>query len=273
MKFYMTYNRSAPRKIIPYIESNDVPVMCISMDRWSEATDQFKEMWDYDTSVIIDSGGFGVLNNSSSDNPTYPFSVDEYHQWLSTYSDRFEWAAVMDFACEEQFDDIYSVDERIDKTIENTIYHFDKDPDYDLIPVLQGRLIHQYLECYDRLKDHGIPVDRVGLGTVCRVSESDKIAWLENKLRKNTEIEWMHGFGVKITAIKNGVGFESMDSAAWAMPLKFGKYFELKDNTLEQHLGYEEHKEAAYSSFKAYYEYAEEKVFRRPDGKLFRASK
>jgi hypothetical protein len=218
--------------------------------RWSEAKQEFLHMWEYNNPRVIDSGGYNVQADvlkgggplprrldwylHSEGAPIYPFSVKKYHDWLTENSGEFDWAAVMDYACEERFDPLWSVTDRIEATIHNTIKQFDMlSGEYDLLPVLQGRCLDDYLYCYDRLKEVGIPVERCGLGTVCRISSSDEIVDLEHQLRERREFEHIHGFGVKIEAYKMGASFESADSQAWVWHASHGEEYRDGGHRLE----------------------------------------
>lgn len=257
MRFYMTFSRDAPGTVVPYAEAHDIPLMTSALTRYG--ANGFNDLWSYATPHAVDSGGYSALARHGD----YPYSVEDYHAWLRQHKDEFEWAAVMDYACERRFDDQFSVQERIDMTVENTIQHFNLDPDYDLLPVLQGRLRFQYLETYDRLRDHGIPTDRVGLGTVCRIESSPKIVQLENEIREATDIEWMHGFGVKITAFKNGASFESADSAAWNVAPSHGKCYIDDETRLNAVSTDNTSNEDIFESFKNYYSYVRRILDRR----------
>lgn len=233
----MTYARSRPNELIPWIEEHQVPLLTNAMHRWSYNTDRFLDMWEYDTFHTIDAGGYNVQarfvdlhGNIDADQqdvyaehlkeyPFYPWTLDEYHEFLSEHTHEFEWATIMDYACEDRFNELWSVEDRIEKTFEATIEHFNKlqdsSADYKLLPVLQGRSLDQYLEFYDRLNAHGIPTDHVGVGTICRISSENKIVELEQDIRENTNIDRIHGFGVKVDAYKKGATFDSGDSQAW----------------------------------------------------------
>lgn len=173
----------------------------------------------------------------------------------------------MDYPCEPEFDNLFSVEDRISMSVENAISQTNLDPSYDLIPVLQGRLLHQYIDCYDRLVDHGIDCSRVGIGTLCRVASSPKICWLEERLRAETGIEWIHAFGTKIDAIKLGATF---DSSAWIQPLNFGLTYTRSENHLEKVRLDNTPRERTLQSFKAYYTHVNDVIDSYAPGKLLR---
>jgi hypothetical protein len=224
----------------------------------------------YDTPFIIDAGGYNVQSYHDTHSPTsvqqelasnypfYPWSVREYHNWLSDNHQLFDWACVMDYACEERFDHVWSVEERMQATLDNTLEHFNMDPDYDLVPVIQGRSIDQYVKFTEMLQDYGIDVSEVGLGTVCRLSNTNEIISVEQELRERTDIERMHGFGVKIGAYKKGVNFESADSAAWNYPSASGRmlYLSAEDGVvMTKRVDEDSNLMATVESFMSYYTY------------------
>lgn len=179
---------------------------------------------------VLDSGGYTAMNEFGGD---FPWSVGEYHEWAQSMYEKkpFSWVAVMDLACEPAFDDVISVSERIDRTVENTIKLLEHDPEYPVLPVLQGREIEQWIGCYDKLRDHGIDPEFAGVGTLCRQTSGNKIKEIIRALRSRTDIDAFHGFGVKSTAFKAGVELESADSQAWAWPLKYGMKLSLSNDT------------------------------------------
>lgn len=249
--FYMTYARSRPDDIVPYAEENNVGILSNAYHRYSESKEALLPLWEYDTAHVIDSGGFNVLSNGHAE---FPWSVEEYDRALSEYGN-FEWAACMDYACEERFDDIMSVRERMERTVRNCIRHYNLDPDYKVLPVLQGRTLEQYLWCYDKYREFGIPTSHVGLGTVCRLSSTKKIVELENALREKTSIEKIHGFGVKIDAIKNGARFDSMDSQAWVWAASNGQVYRDRGDHLEKEPMPDDSLTRTVESFKNYHSY------------------
>lgn len=275
-KFYMTYARSRPNELVPWIEQNNVPLLTNAVHRWSERStreDGFLSMWEYDTDHVVDAGGYNVqakwmkendvsqrgVERYKNDAPFYPWTIEQYHNWLCENSEEFEWACVMDYACEERFDGLWSVEQRIQATLDNTIEHFNYNPDYQLLPVLQGRSVEQYVKSYDYLKDHGIPVDYVGLGTICRLSSEKKIVELEKEVREKTGVKDIHGFGVKVNAYKHGANFETADSQAWVYGASNGRVYRLlKENDnlklTEQDLP-EDSMTRTVESFKNYYAY------------------
>lgn len=287
--FFMTYARSRPQTLVPYIEKHNIPLLTNAVHRWSDNTDRFLDMWEYDTTHTIDAGGYNVQRQWVSerekfygemttdhataaiqsdsdewdeerqkDSPFYPWGVREYHDWLESHADEFAWATAMDYACEAKFDPLWSRDERIEATFENTVRQYDMDPSYELLPVLQGRSADEYVAFYERLEDQGLPTDYVGLGTVCRLSSEKELASIEQEVRERTGVDKLHGFGVKVEAFKHDATFDSADSQAWAYYPSNGKAVIADDGKLRQiqmtktHLSLER----TTISFKEYYNHA-----------------
>jgi hypothetical protein len=269
-KFFMTYARSRPNELVPWIEENNVPLLTNAVHRWSENTDRFLSMWEYDTTHVIDPGGYNVQNryvdrggNITQDptetldqeSPFYPWTIDEYHNWLTEHSHEFEWAAAMDYTTVDQFDSLWTKEERIERTFDNTLKHFSKNPEYKLLPVLQGTCLEEYIEFYERLRDYGIPTDHVGLGSIQPISSSGELVDLERELREATDIQRIHGFGVKVNGFKQGVTFDTADSQAWCYAPTNGRcLIDDGDKLREIQMGNDSLTRTV-ESFKNYYKY------------------
>lgn len=278
-RFYMTYARSRPNELVPWIEQHNVPLLTNAIHRWSDATERLLSMWEYDTPHVIDAGGYNVMasyvtqhgnlrSSLSRDDvdaeldtqmPFYPWDIDTYHEWLLEHQDEFEWATVMDYACEERFDELWSYEDRMQATLDATIRQFNKLEDagspYKLLPVLQGRHPDEYVWFYEQLENHGIPTDHVGVGTVCRMSSEKRIVEFEDEIRSRTGVERLHGFGVKIQAFKHGGGFESADSQAWVYGPSNGRCIVDDGNRLRNVQMTDDALTRTVESFKNYYSY------------------
>jgi hypothetical protein len=251
--FYMTVN-SNRKQLQPLVKDGDIPVMRNVMQ--FRASDSLSVRGVYAGRYVLDSGGYTAMDEFCGD---FPWTVTEYHEWAKAmYADQpFEWVAAMDLACEPAFDDVVSVSERIDRTVENTIALLDHDPEYPVLPVLQGRTVDSWLACYDRLRDHGIDPDYAGIGTLCRQTSGNDIKKIVRAIRTRTDIDAFHGFGVKATAFKYGAQFETADSQAWSWPLMFGQKYTIDERTGDmKRVGYDDHDAAVHrESFESYYEH------------------
>ena len=236
-RFYMTYARSRPTELVPWIEANNVPLLENALHRWSPNTESFKQMWTYETPHVIDAGGYNVMSSFVTRGgeldveqsileaehekrfPFYPWTLEEYHEFLSEHENEFEWATIMDYACQASFDTLLSKEERIELTFDATVAHYelleDSGADYELLPLLQGRSLSEYINFYERLEDAGIPADYVGVGSIADVSDTMDLVSLEVALREQIGVDALHGFGATVESFNNGVTFETVDSQAW----------------------------------------------------------
>jgi hypothetical protein len=238
----MTYARSYPDIIAPWAEANDVPLLSNALHRYSDAQERLLHMWTYDCPHAIDAGGYNVqstfvtrdgeldaditgddiVKELCTPSPFYPWTVEDYHQWLADYDDEVTWASAMDYACSELFDGLWSSDDRIETTFQNTLRQYerleDSSADYQLLPVLQGTTPDEHVAFYERLEDHGLPTDHVGLGSITGISNDPEIVDYEQAVRSRIDPEIIHGFGVKIEAFQYGSEFESADTQAWLYP-------------------------------------------------------
>jgi len=253
-EFIMTVNVNR-QQLKPLVSDGDILVMRNVMG--FQNADSLRISEPYAGRYVLDSGGYTAMDEFGGG---FPWSVAEYHEWARSMYDEnpFEWVAVMDLACEEAFDDAISVAERINKTIDNTIDLLSHDPEYPVLPVLQGREVNEWLDCYDRLRDHGIDPDYAGVGTLCRQSRGSRIAEIIRALRTRTDVEAFHGFGVKATAFTAGVQLETADSQAWSWPLKYGIKLALASETPTRIVRseYDENDEKIHrETFNAYYKH------------------
>ena len=92
----------------------------------------------------------------------------------------------------------------------------------NVIPVLQGYSIEEYL---NHLEDYGnagllYPGMRIGVGSVCkRNSDVSKIEDILFAIKEKAPFLWLHGFGLKTTALKSPTVWMllfSADSMAWS---------------------------------------------------------
>jgi len=249
--FYMTVN-SNRQQLKSVVSDGSIPVMRNVMQ--FRNTSSFRVSTPYAGRYVLDSGGYTAMDKFGGE---FPWSVLEYHDWArDMYAEHpFGWVAVMDLACEPAFDDKISVAERIQRTVDNTIALLDHEPDYPVLPVLQGRTVNGWLRCYDKLRDHGINPDYAGVGTLCRQTSGRDIKEIIRAIRARTDIDAFHGFGVKATAFQHGAVFETADSQAWSWPIKYGIQLRYDGDRLHRE-EYDECDGAVHRrTFKAYYDH------------------
>lgn len=180
---------------------------------------------------ILDSSGY----NHIRENGRWTFTVEEYVEqvrWWSAEIGNMQWAACMDYMCEDDAieatglgrgpDGSSSYKRGVDMhqwlTIENYMRAVELAPEIPWAPVLQGATARQYRRHVSMFVAAGIDLTAlpiVGLGSVCRRQTSIPIANLVRQL-KVAGIS-LHGFGIKLDGLAwMGGDFTSVDSTAWS---------------------------------------------------------
>lgn len=159
----------------------------------------------------LDSGGFTALNRWGD----FPFSPDQY---LALVDERKPaWAASMDYPCEPDISrgTLLTVADRIAATVDLGVYLCNRSD--RIVPVLQGYTAEEFEECW-RLLSAKMPVSRLAVGSVCRRQSTEEIAGLCWALRDFLPPMPVHGFGVKLRALRypqTWALFSSIDTNAW----------------------------------------------------------
>ena len=176
---------------------------------------------------VLDSGGFTELGMFGG----WAESAAHYAAAVRLYSEQIgmmRWAAPQDWMCEP--DMIHgggwkvgthlSVAEHQRRTVDNLVELRSIAPDLPFIPVLQGWHPHDYEVCVEMYAAAGVdlalePV--VGIGSVCRRSETlHRLA--ERAIRRVApHVGPLHGFGVSLDGLAMyGDALGSSDSLAWS---------------------------------------------------------
>jgi len=174
--------------------------------------------YSYET-LFIDSGGF----YSSMLSGKYTKSDDEYLQFIEKVVP--EYFALRDFPCEPQLLKKYNLTakQNIQRTVDNHIALLDRIQNYCInsepVPVIQGWIKEDYLECIDTFKEQGLMSNYMAIGSVCRRASVSIIRDIIVSIRDNIPA-WvqLHGFGVKLTALSDLAiwnALYSVDSGAW----------------------------------------------------------
>lgn len=180
--------------------------------------------------LFIDSGGF----YSSMRSGGYTKSNDEYLDYIQKWQPQF--FALRDYPCEPELLKKHNmtVQYNIKRTVENHLILLNKIESglWDIhgkpIPVIQGWEIEDYLHCIDLFTENGVTSDYMAIGSVCRRNQTEKIKDVILAVRDNVPL-WtkLHGFGVKLTALKDLVIWKalySVDSGAWDYVARWKKF-------------------------------------------------
>lgn len=167
----------------------------------------------------LDSGGFTELNLHGRWQITPTDYVAAVRRYVAEIG-RMQWAAPQDWMCEPVVRGRTGLDvaEHQRRTIVSVLELRAAAPELHWIPVLQGQDASDYLEHAAQYERAGVDLTAeplVGLGSVCRRANDDRIVQLIRELA-SLGIR-MHGFGVK----RSGVArlshvLESADSLAWS---------------------------------------------------------
>lgn len=131
-----------------------------------------------------------------------------------------DFAATQDWPCEDAAlkASNRTIEEHQALTIRSFLELRDIEPEVPWIPVLQGRLVDDYLRHVDAYDKAGVPLDRlplVGLGSMCRrqaTKEADVVI-----RRVAAEGLSLHGFGLKFGGLlRASTALKSVDSTAWS---------------------------------------------------------
>jgi hypothetical protein len=178
--------------------------------------------------VLVDSSAFTELflyGKYTKDSSVY---AKELHRLHCEHVVHITAAVAQDYMCEEfmlkktglsVLDHQIRTIRRYDRLVLRLNELFDYKVPFPVMPVLQGYTVPEYLrhvEMYGkRLKDNMW----TGVGSVCkRNSDPKAIVLVLSSIKKRRPDLRLHGFGIKVTALKDGLVrelLESSDSQAW----------------------------------------------------------
>ena len=178
---------------------------------------------------ILDSGGFSFLKKFGK----YPMSEVAYFKHALSLNPNF--IVSMDWMCEPNA--IRKTGLSVKKHIENTVSSLwsilnfveRKYGEIDngasplsilptIIGVIQGWTIEDYLYCIGLLRDQGLILPYMGVGTLCRRNSEKQIIRILRTIKRELPGVKLHGFGIKTSVLKYPEAREllySVDSAAW----------------------------------------------------------
>lgn len=179
-------------------------------------------------SLFIDSGGF----YSSMITGGYTKTDEEYLQFIE--KNMPEYFALRDYPCEPQLLKKHNltIKENIQRTVDNHLTLLDLLPKYQIIseaiPVIQGWVKEDYLDCIDAFNDQGLISNYMAIGSVCRRTATNNIREIVVSVRDNIP-SWvrLHGFGLKLTSLKDLAIWKalySVDSGAWDYVARWKKF-------------------------------------------------
>lgn len=158
----------------------------------------------------------------------YRYDAAEYVAWLNSWSRQPQWAATMDYCCEDEITAGKPgiVRERQSKTTEMAWHFWNKYRacGWNWTPTVQGwntadyeRHAAELAPLIAEMKAHYGSGFRVGIGTLCRRASVQQIREVVRAVGDVLPGVNFHLWGVKLGAIQSGlpVSVASVDSAAW----------------------------------------------------------
>lgn len=181
----------------------------------------------------FDSGGFTELQRHGRWTRTPKQYVGDLRWYRDHFGDRYQWAAPQDWMCEDAiihggtFDKQHfagtglSVREHQHRTVGNYLDLMALDDTLRIIPVLQGRSPKDYQYCIDLYERAGINLltqPTVGIGSVCRIQDTEEAAEIVEHVASILGPNRLHGFGFKIDGLRRvGHLLRSADSHSWSL--------------------------------------------------------
>lgn len=176
---------------------------------------------------IMDSGAFSTINMCGG----YPDPVENYAAEIRKWKDNGNLLAAVtqDYMCEPFMVEKtgLSIAEHQRLTVEryDTLMQCDVGGVY-IMPVLQGQTVDEYLSHIDQYGERLKYGAWVGVGSVCKRNRNrQSIETLLLAIKEKRPDLRLHGFGLKITALRSGLTrslLYSADSMAWSFSARMG---------------------------------------------------
>lgn len=213
-QFYATFDASNLASYIP-----DVPVL-LPASSWARKGFTRPALPSHVRVRAADSGGY-VASKFWGE---YRYSLQEYVQWLETWSPG--WAACMDYCCEPELEQV--TQERQRKTTVNAweAWNHYKRVSWAWVPTIQGlepgdyaRHAREMKPLIEEMRAYYVdnPAWRVGIGTLCRRISTQEINEITGIVRQVLPGVPLQLWGVKIKALReiDLTDVVSSDSSAW----------------------------------------------------------
>jgi hypothetical protein len=149
----------------------------------------------------LDCGGFTMMNKFND----YPFSVVNYANLVARLRPHFY--ATMDYPCEPEISrslGLLSNEQRIAATVANAVElaEWESQLPGQMVPVIQGYTIDEYLECLCQYQEAGMVRDYMAVGSMCRRISNEELGNLIPALyyaAQKVGCTKLHYFGLKLS--------------------------------------------------------------------------
>ena len=208
--------------VLSHVDKSEVPLFLSNRTLSKRKKKEFQS----DCVVSIDSGGFSELS-LFGEWKTSPVEYIETVNRMENLNLNIDWIASQDYMVEDIMlkKTGLTVEKHQELTVDRFIELYDLGSGFEIVPVLQGQTIEQYLNHINDYYERGFELryfDTVGVGSVCRRQNTDEIGNIMEAIH-NKGIN-IHGFGVKKQGLsKYGNFLKSADSLAWSFGARINK--------------------------------------------------
>lgn len=175
--------------------------------------------------LFLDSGGYQAFTRFSG----YPFNVEQYARYVERVKPTF--VATMDYPCEKELTLLDSRKDRVKETVNNAVELVDLEAtmgfDAEVVPVIQGYLIEDYMHCISLYNEVGLCLEHVAVGSLCKRKNSKEIRDILLAIRYSLPNSKIHAFGLTLSALKDLAivqSINSFDTQAWLWEIKSNKF-------------------------------------------------
>lgn len=179
------------------------------------------EIWDSIENLFIDSGGYSFIKGMGE----YQTPARDYLDYIKDVSPNA--FALRDYPCEPDVLEEHNrtIKDHQDMTTDAHIelmnlLESEYAIDAEVVSVVQGRSVDEYLRHLDDLREHGVLTDYVGIGSVCGRHATKEIKPIVEAIDKATPSKTkIHTFGTKVSCLQQRELVEridSMDSMAYS---------------------------------------------------------
>ena len=188
--------------------------------------DSRKSVIDLDRKPYMVDSGAGMIFSERTKRAEKRISIERYAELIQRQSPPVAWT--LDYPCEptirKEFG--YTSEEAQAMTNENTIRLKDEYGLDNVMSVVQGYEIEDYIRNIELINETGLFTKRIGIGSICRRGQTEEIVKVI-KAVSSLVPSWVkiHAFGIKSQILQTEARYyiHSADSHSWAVQA-FGRY-------------------------------------------------
>lgn len=217
LRFYYGLEGSGTDKKLPHTEN----IFISAASLWSRKKEEFRHpKLPAHQKFMLDCGGFSFFDKFELEE--YPFDSKQLAHLARDI--RPDYVATIDYPCEPELLEQkgWTVEDNIQRTVENAEKCLSQSIPGDWLPVIQGFRPEQYKHCIDLMEEKDVIRPYMAVGSVCARSSvkdmSEVIRTVHGYLKKKGYEVDLHFFGLSINALKRSGNYSriySTDSTAW----------------------------------------------------------